>query len=79
MSELAMIKLFGLKTGHTNTIKVKCIRKSGFLDLTNNSSEILIFSKDEVLGTVGLKSIGYYKVQESTIQHNLQYYLNLNL
>ena len=39
-----MIKLLDLKTGCTNTIKVKFISDTGFLDVANYSSEILTFS-----------------------------------
>ena len=64
-----MVKLHDLKTGCTNTVKVKYIRNMGYLDVTNKSSETLVFSKDEALGVVNLKSIGYYYVKQSTIQH----------
>ena len=68
-----MIKLLDLKTGCTDTIKVKLIRNTGYLNVTNNSSETLIVSKDEALGVVDLRSIGYYKVKQSTIEHHLQH------
>ena len=42
--------------------------------MTDNSSQPLIFSKDEVLGVVDLKSIGFYKVKLSIIQHHLKPY-----
>ena len=69
-----MLKLLYLKAGSTNTIKVKFIRNTGFHDVTNNSSETLIFSKDEAIGVLDLRSIGYHKVKQSTIQHHLQHY-----
>ena len=47
---------------------------TGFLDVTNNSSEQLIFSKDEALAVVDLRSIGYYKVKQSTIQHHVDHF-----
>ena len=43
-----------MKIGCTNTKKVKCIRNTAFPDVTNNSSEPLIFSKEEALGVVDL-------------------------
>ena len=46
---LAMMKTLGLKAGCTNKIRVKFIRNNGFLDVINNSSETLIFSKDEAI------------------------------
>ena len=48
ISGLAMIKLLDLETGCTKAIKVKFVRNTGFLDMTNNSSEPLIFNKDEL-------------------------------
>ena len=33
----------------------------------------MIFNKYEALGTGGPRSIGYYKMEQSTIQHNLNY------
>ena len=69
-----MTKLLDLKTGCTNTIKVKFIGNTGYLDLTNNSSGTLIFIKDEALGVVDLRSLDYYEVKQSTIQHHLKHY-----
>ena len=68
-----MIELLDHKTGCTNMIKVKFVRKTGFFDITNNSSESIICNKDEALGIVDIRSIGYYKVKQSTIQHNLNH------
>ena len=51
---------------------MKFVRNYGFLDVTSNSSEPIIFNKDETLGIVDLRSIGYYKVKQSSIQHNLK-------
>ena len=42
MSKLAMIKLLDLTTGCNNTIKLRCIGNTGYLDLTNNSSDTFI-------------------------------------
>ena len=71
-----MIKLIDLKTGCTNTIKLKFVRNTGFLNVTNNSSEPLIFSKDEALGVVDLRSIGYYKVKQSTLSTTYSIIMN---
>ena len=66
-----MFKLLDLKTGCNNTMKVKLIRNIGFLSVTNSSSETLIISRDEEIGIVDLRSIGYYEVKQSTKQHHL--------
>ena len=39
ISGLIMIKLLNVKTECTDMIKVKCIRNTGFLNVTNNSNE----------------------------------------
>ena len=74
ISGLAMIILLDLNTGYTNTVKVKFIRSTRFLDVTYHSSETLICSKDKTLGVAHLRSVGYYKVKQSSIQHCLQHY-----
>ena len=51
---------------------LRFIRNIGLLDVANNSSEPLIFNKDNVLGVVDMKSIGYYKLKQSIIQHHLE-------
>ena len=71
---LAKVKLLDLKTGCTNTIKVKFIRNTLYLNVANNSSKTLIFRKDEAMGVVDMRSIGYYKVKQDTAQHHLQHY-----
>ena len=57
ITRLAMIEQINIKTSCTNTIKLKCIMNSQFLDATNNSTELVIFSKDNALGVVVLRSI----------------------
>ena len=70
----AMIKLLHLTTGCINTVMVKFIRNTGFLEVTTNLSEPLIFSKKELLGIVDLGSIGYYKVKQHMIWDPLKPY-----
>ena len=77
ISGLVLIKLCGLKTGCTNTVKVKFIRNTEFLDVTNSSSETPIFSKDEALGIVDIRSVRYYKVKQNIMQHHLKPYYKL--
>ena len=58
-SGMAMIKLLDLKTVGINNIKVLFIRNVGLLDVTNNFPKQLIFSKNELLGILHLRSIAY--------------------
>ena len=66
-----MMKLLDLKTCFMSTIKVRFIRNTGYLDVTNNSSESPTFSKDEALDVEDLRSIGYYKIKQTIIHHHL--------
>ena len=70
-SGLDMIKLLDLKMGCADTINVKFIRNTVFLDVTYSSSETHIFS-DEAMSVVDLRSIGYYKIIQSTMQHHFE-------
>ena len=74
---MAMVKLLDLKTGDVNTIKVKVIRNVEFLKVTNISSEQFIFNKNELLDALDLRSIGYYKVNQSNFQYHLEPYYEL--
>ena len=53
---------------------MKFVRNTRSHDVTDNSSEPIIFSKNEALGVVDLRSIGDYKVMQSIIQHHLKPY-----
>ena len=41
------------------------------LDMTNSSSETLIFNPREALGILDLRSLGYYKIQQGVLQQNI--------
>ena len=42
-------------------LKLKFIRNRVTLDITNNTSEIMIFELKEMIGILDLRSLGYYK------------------
>ena len=45
------------------------------LDVTNSSSETVIFALKEMLGILDLRLIGYYKIKQGVLQQNLiKYY-----
>ena len=53
-------------------LKLKFTQSVATLDMTNNSSsETLIFSPKEALGTLDLWSLGNYTIKEGVIQQNL--------
>ena len=62
ISGLAIIKLLDMLTQSIIKLKVKFTRNAVILDVTNNSSEILILNPKEALGILDLRSLGYYKI-----------------
>ena len=51
-------------------LKVKFTQNVAMLDMTNSSSEILIFSPKEALKISDLRSLGYNKIQQGVLQQN---------
>ena len=49
------------------------------LDITNSSSETFILNPKEALGTVDLRSLGYYKIKQEVLQQNLRRYYEFAL
>ena len=69
ISGLAIIKVLDKNTQNTMMLKLKFIQNSAMLDITNNSLETIIFGP-EVLGILDLRSLGYYKIKQGTLQQN---------
>ena len=44
------------------------------LDVTNSSLETIIFDPKEMLGILDLRLVGYYKIKQGILQHNLSKY-----
>ena len=44
------------------------------LDITNNGLDTIIFDPKEILGVIDLRSLGYYKIKQDTLQQNLSKY-----
>ena len=40
----------------------------------NNGLDTIIFSAEEMLGTLDLRSLGYFKILQGTLQQNSKYY-----
>ena len=47
-----------------------------FEDIMNSSSEIVILIPREAIGTLDLRSLGYYKIQYGVLQQNLSKFYN---
>ena len=44
------------------------------LDMVNNGPDTIIFKLEEMLGILGLRSLGYYKTKQDILQQNLSKY-----
>ena len=56
-------------------LKIQLVRNLATLDVTNISLETVIFNPKEMLGILGLCSIGYYKIKHGVLQQNLSIYV----
>ena len=52
-------------------LKLKFVRNCASLDIVNNTQETLIFNPNQMLGTLDLRSLGYYKIKQGVLQQNL--------
>ena len=59
-------------------LKVRFLRNSATLDVTNCSLETVIFSPKEMLGILHLRSTEYYKIKHGVLQQTLVNILDLN-
>ena len=55
-------------------IKLKFTHNTAILDIVNNGTETIIFKPEEMIGIVDVRSIGYYKLKQGILQHNLSKY-----
>ena len=52
-------------------LKLRFLRNSATLDVTNNSLETVMFHLQEMLGIFDLRSIGYYNINHVFLQQNV--------
>ena len=69
-----MVKMLDRKAQNTMMLKPKLVWNLATLDVTNSSLETIIFDPKETLGILDLRSIGYYKIKQGTLQQNLSKY-----
>ena len=74
VSSLAIIRILAGSTYSTMLIKLKFTCSAAIVDTVNNGTETLIFKPEEMLGVVDLMSLGYYKIKQGILQHNLSKY-----
>ena len=56
----------------TNMMKLKFIRNKATLKITNSTSETVTFDKNNMIGILDLRSLGYYKVMQDILQKHLE-------
>ena len=74
ISGLAIIKTLDKIIHSMMMLKLKFMRNSATLDITNNGLDAIIFKPEEVLGILDLRFLGYYKIKEHILQQNLNKY-----
>ena len=64
-SGLAIVKILDGGTHSTLLIKLKFTCNTVVLDIVNKGTETMIFRPEEMLGIVGLRLLGYYKIKQA--------------
>ena len=68
---MAIIKFLDMNEHVTSMMKLKFIRNKATLKITNNTSETVTFDKNNMIGILDLRSLGYYKVKQDVLQKHL--------
>ena len=71
---MAIIKILDESTYSTMLIKLKFPCNVTILDIVNNGTETIIFKPEEMIGIVYVRSLGYNKIKQGTLQQNLRKY-----
>ena len=71
ISGFAIVKMLDSKEQCTAVLKLKFVRNSASLDVTNNTHKTVIFEPKQMLGILDLRSLGYYKLKQGVLQQNL--------
>ena len=71
-----MVKLLDKLIQRIIMLKVKFLRNTAMLDITNSSPKTIILNPEEVIGILDLRSLGYYKIKQGVLQQNLSRYYN---
>ena len=74
ISGLAIIKILYKTTHNTMMLKLKFMQNFAMLDITNNGLDTIILDPKEMLEIIDLRSLGYYKIKQGTLQQNLSKY-----
>ena len=79
LSGMAMVKILDIKEQTTNMIKLEFIRNKAVLKVTNKTHESVTFGKTEMMGIIGLRSLGFYKIKQEVLQEHLARHYHFEL
>ena len=71
LSGMAIIKVLDRTEHITSMIKLKFIRNKAILKITNNTNDMVTFDRKDIIGTLDIRSLGYYKVKQDVLQKHL--------
>ena len=71
ISEIAIIKILDGSTYGTLLIKLKVTHNKAVLDIVNKGKNTMIFKPGEMIGSIDLRFLGYYKIKQGILQQNL--------
>ena len=69
LSGTAIVKI--VQGDKTITLQCKLQRNLGTLDIVNTSDKPMKFNKNNAIGIVDIRSLGFYNIRHSTLQYNL--------
>ena len=64
ISGLVLVKILDRKVQNTTMLKLKFTQNLAILDVMNSGLQTIIFDPKEMLGTLDLRSMGYYKIKQ---------------
>ena len=79
LSGMAMVKILDMKTQTTNMIKLKFVRNKAVLKVKNKHSKLLLLAEQIWMGTVDLRSLGFYKIKQEVLQEHLSRHYHFEL
>ena len=66
-----MIKIIYGGTYSTLLIKLKFTHNKAILDVKNTGKDTMILRPEEMIAIVDIRSLGYYKIKQGILWHNL--------
>ena len=71
---MAIIKILDGGTYSILLITLKFTCNKAILDIVNRGKDTMIFKREEKIGIIDLRSLGYYKIKQGILQQNLSRY-----